>query len=502
MRSIPAEMVAVIAPFAPLFSQRRVWRTAQALLWGAILAHGRRTVTAALRALGRAHDPHVTTAHRLLNRVRWAPMLASARILLRLLVAAFVPAEAAVLVAVDDVVERRHSGRLFALGAYRDPVASSATHAVPCFGLRWVVASLCVAVPGARRVWALPFLTALCHPPRVKTRKSTSVSKTKVPARRARTRRGGLRARRLSTAQRPFVRAEGERRRQKPGQPRRHKTAIDVAAQVLSVLARWLPGRRVVAVADGAYFSYKLLRQARRVGVGLVTRGRWAMVLYREPEPRAAGARGAAPSRGARVGSVRQIGADPATGWEQVEVAWYGGRRKRFAVASGVGMWGSNNQAAVRLRWVISRDLEPDPRRRLREEVFVTTEVEARAGQVLEGYVGRWSTEVTFEEVRRHLGLETGRGWSRRTLERATPAQLGLFSIVTLVAVTGGGGGVAAQQAAWYRKPDVTFSDCLAAVRRRLWRARYLQALGQEAGGGTRAPDELERLLDALPLGA
>lgn len=502
MFTVPPEMVAAIAAFAPVFSQERVWLTAQTLLVGTILAHGRRTVTAALRAAGLSDEKCFTTYHRLLNRVRWRRMLASSRTLLSLLVAAFVPAEATIVVAIDDFIERRHSNRLFGLGSYRDPVRSSATHQVTCFGVRWLVASVCVSIPGARRVWALPFLSTLCLPPEVKTRKAKGASKQQKPTRRGRTKRGGLTSRRRSTAKRPVVRTQAQRAQQKAQAPRRHKTTIDVAAQVLSVLSRWLGARRVVAVLDGAYFSYKLLRHAVEVGVGVVTRGRWAMVLYGEPAPRARGAKGPAPSRGKRIGSLHEIARDPTTVWEVVEIDWYGGERKRFEVATGTGMWSTDNQKAIRLRYVMTRDLEPDAKKRMRQEVFVSTEVEQSAEQILQWYVWRWSEEVTFEESRRHLGVETGRGWTRPTLQRSTPALLGVFSIVTLVAVTQHGAGVPKDEAAWYRKSDVTFSDCLACVRRQLWRARYLQAVGQMMGGGAFSATVIERLLDALPLSA
>jgi hypothetical protein len=501
MFAVPESMVAVIAPLAPVFLQHRVWLNAQILLWGTILGQGRRTVASALRAVGLGRDTHFTTFHRILNRDVWSRMLASSRILLGMLLARFVSTEATIVVAIDDFIERRHSKRLFGVGTYRDPVASSRGQAVPCRGLRWLVASVCVSIPGASRVWALPVPSHLCHPPEVKTRRSRNApAKGSKPARRARLRRRGLRSRRLSTAERPFVKTAASKRAQRPEAPRRHKTTIDVAAQVVSVLRRWLPGRRIVAVLDGAYLSYKLLRHALRMGVGLVVRASWTMVIF-EP-PVSSPGRGPAASRGRRIGSLRQIGADPATAWSTIEIDWYGAQRKRFSVATGTGVWSHDRQTAIPVRWVISRDLESDSRKRLREEVFVTTDLEASASQILEWYVMRWSEEVTFEESRRHLGIETQQQFSPTALKRETPGVLGLFSIVTLLAVETRGGSVPVQQAAWYAKTEVTFSDCLASVRRQLWRARYLQASGRQAPDGVFRAADLELLLDALPLSA
>ena len=86
---------------------------------------------------------------------------------------------------------------------------------------------------------------------------------------------------------------------------------------------------------------------------------------------------------------------------------------------------------------------------------------------MLRWFVRRWSVEVTFAEVRRHLGVETQRQWSDLAIARTTPALLGLFSLVTLWAGARCGG-VRARSAAWYPKPRPTFSDALAAVRYRL----------------------------------
>jgi hypothetical protein len=86
----------------------------------------------------------------------------------------------------------------------------------------------------------------------------------------------------------------------------------------------------------------------------------------------------------------------------------------------------------------------------------------------------RWSLEVTFEEAGAHLGLETQRQWSALAIARTTPVLLGLFSLVTVLALQlSGDGQIPVPVTAWYHKEEPTFSDCLAVVRRHLWRARY-----------------------------
>ena len=90
--------------------------------------------------------------------------------------------------------------------------------------------------------------------------------------------------------------------------------------------------------------------------------------------------------------------------------------------------------------------------------------------QIIEFYLQRWQVEVTFEEVRAHLGVETQRQWSDKSIARTTPVLMALFSIITLWAdqlvdmqkLT-------VFQTAWYHKPYPTFSDAVASIRYRIW---------------------------------
>jgi hypothetical protein len=109
---------------------------------------------------------------------------------------------------------------------------------------------------------------------------------------------------------------------------------------------------------------------------------------------------------------------------------------------------------------------------------------------------------VTFEEARRHLGIETQRQSSPRALARTTPALLGLFSLVTLLGIEIGGAEIPIQGTAWYAKPNVTFSDALACVRRRMWEARLNVSSGRKGRDRSYCAEDLESLLDAVSLAA
>src|ERR687886_3103073 len=158
MLRLPACFAAVILCFAPLFRQL-TWRHARVLLIGAILVPGQRTVTDILRISGLCWERRFVNYHRVLNRAAWSGR-AAARVLLGLLLDAFVPT-GPVLLGLDDHIERRRGKCIRAKGIYRDPVRSSKGHFVKASGLRWLSLMLLVPISWAGRVWALPFLTAL-----------------------------------------------------------------------------------------------------------------------------------------------------------------------------------------------------------------------------------------------------------------------------------------------------------------------------------------------------
>src|SRR5215216_2658542 len=123
MRDLPAAIITVLRHFELVFSER-VWEWAKVLLIGAILAPGKRTVTAALRVMGLSDETQFQNYHRVLNRATWSSHALS-RILLRLLLHAFVPADVPVVVGLDDHIERRWGAKIAAKGIYRDAVRSS-----------------------------------------------------------------------------------------------------------------------------------------------------------------------------------------------------------------------------------------------------------------------------------------------------------------------------------------------------------------------------------------
>ena len=422
MNLLPKEFLPIILAFASLFS-KPVWESALVLLVGAILAPGKRTVSTLLRVMGLKDEPHFQNYHRVLNRAVWSSRQAS-RILLLQLVQWFAPSGLLVM-GIDDTIERRWGKRIAARGIYRDPVRSSDSHFVKTSGLRWLSLMLLVEIPWAQRVWALPFFTVL---------------------------------------------APSERYHHRQG--RRHKVLTDWARQMLTQVRRWLPQRAIILVADSSFAALELLESLRQLPhpVQVVTRLRLDAALYNPAPERLPKQMGRPRKVGNRLPTLKSMLEEPKTDWTSLTIeGWYGRRTYPIEVVSQTAVWYHTGMAAVPIRWVLVRD----PQGRFAPQAFLCTDLTATPQQIVQWFCQRWGVEVTFEEVRAHLGVETQRQWSHLAILRSTPALLGLFSIVVLLAHHLPSDWRHSRfQSAWYQKSLPTFSDALASVRQRFWQVR------------------------------
>ncbi len=448
MLTLPSEYLTLIATFAPVFSER-VWRQVQVLWLGAILAPGKRTVTSVLRVMGLSQNRHFQNYHRVLNRAVWSSLEISHR-LLSLLVATFAVAGAVVL-GVDDTIERRRGAKIKAKGIYRDPVRSSHSHFVKASGLRWLSLMLLAPIPWARRVWALPFLTVL---------------------------------------------APSERYYQ--GKGRRPKKLTDWARQMILQVRRWLPQRLLVIVADSSFAAIELLASLQKWAqpICVITRFRLDAALYKPAPKRKPGQMGRTRQKGARLPTLEQRLDNPKTVWKRVTIKnWYGEGRRQIDIASDTAVWYHSGLPALPIRWVLIRD----PKGKFKSQALLCTDMKANPKQIVEWFVLRWQLEVTLQEARAHLGIETQRQWSDWAIARTTPALLGLFSLVTLLAHRSTRRRkLPIRQAAWYHKVLPTFSDALAVVRYTLWCQSSFPTSGSK-GDIAKVPDALlSRFADAL----
>ena len=421
MLTLPDAIVPILAPFAMLFTNP-TWQKAQLLLVGAILTPGQRTVAAALRVMGRSDQRDYARYHEVLNRAVWSSR-GVARVLLMLLLQHLDRSDGPLIFGIDETLERRRGARIKARGIYRDAVRSSRHQLVKASGLRWISLMWLGHVPWAGRHWALPVLTVL---------------------------------------------APSSRYYQQQG--RRHKKLTDWARQMIMQLRRWLPQRQLVLVGDNGYAVLDLLHccQSLREPVTLIARLRLDAALYAPAPPREPGQNGRPPLKGERRPALKTLLDQDQATWTVAAVSWYDGATRTVELTSQRAVWYRSGKPPVLLRWVLIRD----PQGIFAPQALLCTDPTADPSQILEWFVLRWQLEVTFQEVRTHLGMETQRQWSDLAIARTTPVLLGLFSWTTLAAhALQEHHPITQRTAAWYAKPSPTFVDAIALVRRHLWLA-------------------------------
>lgn len=448
------EIIQLLSTFAAALTAP-TFANALVLIYGTILAPGKRTVASALRVMGYDQERNPSKFHRVLSRARWSPMQMS-RLLLGLLVATFVSEGAALILLVDETLERRAGKKIGYKGWFRDAVRSVGNKVAISLGIRWCCLCLLVAVPWSSRPWALPFLA--------------------VPV--------------LS-----------EKTCQRLGKP--HRSGIGWTTYLLEKVRAWYPQREIVLVGDGGYAAIELVACCQRLKVKLVSRLRLDAQLYAFPGEQPASKRGPKPKKGERLPALAAVFADPKTLWCVSEVAWYGGQVQQIGYSTGVCLWYTQGHNPVPIRWVLVRWEETNQRTSkvtLHKAAFFCCDVAESAvtpEQIVAWYVSRWNIEVTFAEVRAHLGLETQRHWSVQAIERTTPCLFGLFSLVVLMAQRLHPETLPLQESGWYCKQEATFSDVLAAVRGHLWSARN-NTHSPEIGQTIPIPTELWRQIQQV----
>jgi hypothetical protein len=345
---------------------------------------------------------------------------------------------------------RRRGAKIKAKGIYRDPVRSSHSHFVKASGLRWLCCMLLVKISWAEAIWGLPFLTVLC----------------------------------------PSERYHAERRR-------RHQNLTERAWQIIQLVRRWLPNRELIFVGDGSFAVLDLLGCVSSTPkTSLITRLRMDAELWDPAPERKPGQNGRPRVKGARRPSPQQRLNDPQTPWTKIEIEdWYGGGKREVEIYSETCVWYKSGHQPVLIHWVLVRD----PQGEYEPQAFVSTNPEHTPLQILTWFVRRWRMEVTFEEARAHVGIETQRQWSDLAIARTTPILFGLFSLVTLMADRLIKGKVKpVRTAAWYVKERPTFSDAIAIVRHCLWSSCHFSTSGPNSDVVKVPRSLLERLTDAV----
>jgi len=414
--SLPTSIISIVWPFATLFS-RASWFNALELLLGAVLCKGKRTVTGILRTLGLSQISGFSKYHRILNSLNWSAKQ-GAFILLKILLK-MTGNERPVLL-IDETLERRKGKKIQAKGYYRDAVRSSKSQVVNTMGLKWLVIALSLRFNFAKRAFALPFFSVL---------------------------------------------EPSERSTKKQG--KRHKTTLDWSIQMVMQLVRWCPSIPFILVGDGGFACAKLAWACFKNGVALVSRLKMNARIYAIPDETPVGKRGRKPKKGVRLISFKEMLNMENLPWKEAEIAGYDGKKKRVQYLTNTAMWGADGFCPIAIRWVLVKDptgeMDPLP--------LMSTDVSLSAIKIIELYVDRWGLEVTFEEVREHLGVETQRQWSTKAIAKTTPVLMALYSLVCLMGHRlNEEKTLVAERTSWYDKENIVFSDLLKAVRIALWK--------------------------------
>ena len=441
MLTIPSAAEQLFVQFSPAFTQPTFQRILP-LTIGAIIAVGRRTVTAVLWTMRSAVDGHCSTYHRVFSRASWSlwplgKVLAGA-------ILHFIPAQEPVLVPIDDTTAQHRGKHVYGKGCHHDAVRSAHKHIVYRWGHRWIVLAISVKFPFAPRRWALPVLCALYRPEE------------------------------LSLAEN-----------------RRHKTAPHLARQLMAVMIHWFPQRKFVFLGDGGYASHELAMFCYRHGrhATLVSRYHADANLYAPPPKPTKKRTGRPRTKGRKLPKPEQLVARrkliPAT------VSWYGGSERKVKLTGDTGWWYKAGKGLVPVRWVFVHDVQGTHR----DEYFYTTDTSLSLQQIASWFTARWPIETTFQEVRAHLGFETPRQYVAKSVLRTAPCLLGLFSIICLIfAQHERFHRIELRRTQWYVKAEPTFSDVIATVRRLFWQESIF-AKASDHSGFNKLPSKLRNML-------
>lgn len=421
--SLPTAAEPLISRFSVAFT-RPTFQRVIVLIVGAILALRQRTITNMLRAAGPLAEGPWSSFHRVLSRARWCCLPLGK--VLAAMVLELVPTDQPVVCPVDDTTPQHKGTHVWGKGCHHDACRSTHSHMVWVWGHKWVVLAINVKVAFAPRPWALPVLAALYRP-------------------------RGLNER------------DG----------RRHKTPIDLAMQLVAALIHWFPRRKFILLGDGGdggYGSHELARfcHRHRRHVTLVSRFWPDANLYDPPPPRRRGTNGRPRTKGRKLPSPQAVVVKRCKRKRRFTVSWYGygGHARRVELLSGTGHWFKGGAGLVPVRWVFVHDVQGTHR----DEYFYCTGPTMTPDRIVSLSTGRWSMEVTFQEVRAHLGFATPRNRTATSVLRTAPCLLGLFSVVCLIFDRHTRGkGVKPTTDPWSVKAEASFGDAIALVRRICW---------------------------------
>ena len=417
MVNLPVVAEPLLMSFSIAFTQPTFNRSL-VLLIGAILAKGPRTITNLLWNVGDLAEGDPTDYHRVFSRAPWS--LWKLGRVLAIAVIELAGRDDWIHVVVDCTVAEHKGKKVYGKGCHHDAVRSTDTRKAYRWGHRWICLAVVVRFPFCSRPWALPVLTALYRPEELN-------------------------------------KAEG----------RPHKTPIQLAKGLMATLLHWFPDRKFVLLGDGGYASHDLARYCHRHRdrLALVSRFVPKGALYAPPpRPKKNKKAGRPRTKGKKLKTPAAVVASSRL--RNTTVSWYGATERQVQVCDGHGHWYHAGAGLVPVHWVFVRDAEGTRR----DEYFYTTHDGFTPEQIASLYTLRWNLEVTFQELRAHLGFETPRQRVPQSVLRMAPCLMGLFSVICLIYHEHlKRHKVRTWTRPCYTKSEPTFSDAIATVRRLFW---------------------------------
>lgn len=319
------------------------------LLCGALLARGRRTVTAWFRAAG------ITDQFRPAYRALWAAGRRAESLAGRLLRGVLLPRMRQapgdhLLFAIDDTPTPRYGPGVGGAGIHHNPTPGPAGERF-LYGHVWVTLAWLAQHPRWHTL-ALPLRALL------------------------------------------YVRAKDVPRLAQDC-PWTFRTKLELAAQLVRWLVRWLDdtGKALWLVADGAYAKRPFLRPAVQLGVVVFSRLRKdARLRGLPPARRPRGKRGPKPRYGKdKIDLAKRAGQK--RGWQQVACVQYG-RPVTKTIKTFAATW---RPAGGRIRVVIVRERDG-------WLAFFCTDAAVSAAAILEAVADRGAIEQTFKDLKEVWG--------------------------------------------------------------------------------------------------
>ncbi len=432
MECLPTDFIALLQHFVQRLGYTPNVSSFMVLTLGWIVCHGRRTLSAVIRAAGpfanKSHDAY----QNFFSKAKW-DMDSLWKALFLLIVATFVKKNAVIWIAGDDTLAKHRGPKIWGAGLYRDAVRSSRQHIAYAWGLNWVVLVMVVKVHllNKEHLIALPILARL----NVKQKRERQKTKRKSKGKGA----------------------------------QKKKTTVSLMAEMLKTVASWMPEAKFLFSGDGAYAC---LAGELPENVTLVSRMRCDAALYAlPPKKRRKGKPGRPPVKGKRLPTPKDIAQKaPKKTWRTVKLDLYGETVERLVYEFTALWYEVRPQHPVRVVCV------RDPKGKLQDEFFFTTNLNMTAIDILLCYAARWSIEVVFRECKQYLGMNDPQARTQNAVLRMTPYCLWLNALIKFWFLTQSP--IYQEQAIhkdpWYpHKSTISFQDMLAALRAHFWQTLF-----------------------------